>query len=72
MLPKNWGEPMGAPAIFEKQIEIKLLHPASTLESRIQVSLFNEAISDNRLKVFNGGKRVIKVMQQRFPLLVRC
>ncbi|MEJ2065645.1 MAG: hypothetical protein P8X74_20600 [Reinekea sp.] len=33
MLPKNWGEPMGAPAIFEKQIEIKLLHPASTLES---------------------------------------
>ncbi|MEJ2043901.1 MAG: hypothetical protein P8X74_09010 [Reinekea sp.] len=36
MLPKNWGEPMGAPAIFEKRIEIKLLHPASTLESRIQ------------------------------------
>ncbi|MEJ2045314.1 MAG: hypothetical protein P8X89_18780 [Reinekea sp.] len=32
MLPKNWGEPMGAPAIFEKQIEIKLLHPASTEE----------------------------------------
>ncbi|MEJ2074550.1 MAG: hypothetical protein P8X79_13945 [Reinekea sp.] len=27
---------MGAPAIFEKQIEIKLLHSASTLESRIQ------------------------------------
>jgi hypothetical protein len=27
---KNWGEPMAAPAIFEKQIEIKLLHPAST------------------------------------------
>ncbi|MEJ2073624.1 MAG: hypothetical protein P8X79_09225 [Reinekea sp.] len=39
MLPKNWGEPMGAPAIFEKQIEIKLLHPASTLESRIQAIL---------------------------------
>ncbi|MEJ2045578.1 MAG: hypothetical protein P8X74_17755 [Reinekea sp.] len=38
MLPKNWGEPMGAPAIFEKQIEIKLLHPRSTLESRIQVT----------------------------------
>ncbi|MEJ2075313.1 MAG: hypothetical protein P8X79_17835 [Reinekea sp.] len=33
----NFNEPMGAPAIFEKQIEIKLLHPASTLESRIQV-----------------------------------
>jgi hypothetical protein len=27
---------MGAPAIFEKQIEIKLLHPASALKSRIQ------------------------------------
>ncbi|MEJ2042587.1 MAG: hypothetical protein P8X74_06175 [Reinekea sp.] len=35
MFPKNWG----APAIFEKQIEIKLLHPASTLESRIQVKI---------------------------------
>ncbi|MEJ2064349.1 MAG: hypothetical protein P8X74_13910 [Reinekea sp.] len=30
MLPKYWGEPMAAPAIFEKQIESKLLHPAST------------------------------------------
>ncbi|MEJ2044744.1 MAG: hypothetical protein P8X74_06515 [Reinekea sp.] len=30
MLAKNWGEPMAAPAIFEKQIGIKLLHPAST------------------------------------------
>ncbi|MEJ2072411.1 MAG: hypothetical protein P8X79_02985 [Reinekea sp.] len=30
LLPKNWGEPMGAPAIFEKQIEIKLLHSVST------------------------------------------
>ncbi|MEJ2043179.1 MAG: hypothetical protein P8X89_07880 [Reinekea sp.] len=28
--PPNWGEPRGAPAIFEKQIEIKLLHPVST------------------------------------------
>ncbi|MEJ2044825.1 MAG: hypothetical protein P8X89_16280 [Reinekea sp.] len=27
MLPKNFNEPMGAPTIFEKQIEIKLLHP---------------------------------------------
>ncbi|MEJ2045008.1 MAG: hypothetical protein P8X74_15300 [Reinekea sp.] len=32
MLSKNFNEPMGAPAIFEKQI----LHPASTLKSRIQ------------------------------------
>ncbi|MEJ2045861.1 MAG: hypothetical protein P8X74_14040 [Reinekea sp.] len=37
MLPKNWGEPMAAPAIFEKQIEIKLLLPASTLKSRVQI-----------------------------------
>ncbi|MEJ2045944.1 MAG: hypothetical protein P8X89_22025 [Reinekea sp.] len=47
MLPKNWGEPMGAPAIFEKQIEIKLLHPASTLESRIQVN--TDLIQDTTL-----------------------
>ncbi|MEJ2045433.1 MAG: hypothetical protein P8X74_20545 [Reinekea sp.] len=32
MLPENWGELMGAAAIFEKQIKIKLLHPASTEE----------------------------------------
>ncbi|MEJ2045512.1 MAG: hypothetical protein P8X89_19800 [Reinekea sp.] len=38
MLPRNWGEPMGAPAIFEKQTEIKLSPPASTLKSRIQVN----------------------------------
>ncbi|MEJ2045409.1 MAG: hypothetical protein P8X74_09725 [Reinekea sp.] len=30
MLPKNWGEPMGAPAIFGKQTETKLLHSTST------------------------------------------
>jgi hypothetical protein len=35
---------MGAPAIFEKQIEIKLLHPASTLESRIQVKLCRQLL----------------------------
>ncbi|MEJ2042735.1 MAG: hypothetical protein P8X89_05615 [Reinekea sp.] len=39
MLPKNWGEPMGVPAIFEKQINIKPFHPASTLKSRIQERL---------------------------------
>jgi hypothetical protein len=33
---------MGAPAIFEKQIEIKLLHPASTLKSRIQVKFIHD------------------------------
>ncbi|MEJ2045498.1 MAG: hypothetical protein P8X74_10545 [Reinekea sp.] len=43
MLPKNFNEPMGAPAIFEKQIGIKLLHPASTLESRIQGLLIDFA-----------------------------
>ncbi|MEJ2046334.1 MAG: hypothetical protein P8X74_23945 [Reinekea sp.] len=30
MLPKNFSEPMGAPAVFSKQIETKLLHSAST------------------------------------------
>ncbi|MEJ2041723.1 MAG: hypothetical protein P8X89_00430 [Reinekea sp.] len=32
MLPKNGGEPMGAPAIFGKQIEIKLL-PSGVTDS---------------------------------------
>ncbi|MEJ2063760.1 MAG: hypothetical protein P8X74_10875 [Reinekea sp.] len=41
MLPKNWGEPMGAPVIFEKQIEIKLLHSAST-----------EGVTDSGLMTF--------------------
>ncbi|MEJ2042131.1 MAG: hypothetical protein P8X74_01045 [Reinekea sp.] len=40
MLPQNWDEPVGAPAIFEKQIEIKLLHPASILKSRIQAQVY--------------------------------
>ncbi|MEJ2075627.1 MAG: hypothetical protein P8X79_19435 [Reinekea sp.] len=35
--PKIGGEPMGTSAIFEKQIDIRLLHPESILESRIQV-----------------------------------
>ncbi|MEJ2044774.1 MAG: hypothetical protein P8X74_22970 [Reinekea sp.] len=46
MLHKNWGEPMGAPTIFEQQIEIRLLHPASTLKSRIQENQYlNESLS---------------------------
>ncbi|MEJ2074200.1 MAG: hypothetical protein P8X79_12160 [Reinekea sp.] len=40
---------MGAPAIFEKQIGIKLLHPASTLKSRIQVVLTEPNSSAERL-----------------------
>ncbi|MEJ2045379.1 MAG: hypothetical protein P8X74_18925 [Reinekea sp.] len=32
LIPLCFPEPVGAPAIFEKQIEIKLLHPASTEE----------------------------------------
>jgi hypothetical protein len=42
LLAKNWGEPMGAPAIFEKQIEIRLLPPASTLESQPQVNVMTK------------------------------
>ncbi|MEJ2043294.1 MAG: hypothetical protein P8X74_13630 [Reinekea sp.] len=44
MLSKNWGGPMSAPAIFGKQIEIKLLHPTSSLESRIQELLLVQPI----------------------------
>ncbi|MEJ2043043.1 MAG: hypothetical protein P8X89_07195 [Reinekea sp.] len=32
MSPKNFNEPMGAPAIFRKYIEINHLHLASTEE----------------------------------------
>jgi hypothetical protein len=32
LLFKNFNEPMGAPAIFEKQIETKRLRPTSTEE----------------------------------------
>ncbi|MEJ2064771.1 MAG: hypothetical protein P8X74_16095 [Reinekea sp.] len=42
MLPQNWGEPMGVPAIFEKQIEIKLLplHPLWSHRFRIFTASF--------------------------------
>ncbi|MEJ2074694.1 MAG: hypothetical protein P8X79_14670 [Reinekea sp.] len=33
------GVNLCAPEIFEKQIEIQLLHPASTLKSRIQTEM---------------------------------
>jgi hypothetical protein len=36
LLPKNRGEPMGAPAIFEKQIATRLIQPASNLKAQIQ------------------------------------
>ncbi|MEJ2074654.1 MAG: hypothetical protein P8X79_14470 [Reinekea sp.] len=40
MLAKNWGEPMGAPAIFEKQIEIKLLHKTAVKLRHNQSGVF--------------------------------
>ncbi|MEJ2044423.1 MAG: hypothetical protein P8X74_23250 [Reinekea sp.] len=49
MLPKNWGEPMGAPTIFEKQKEIKFLHPTSTLKSRIQDNFHHYRKKGNRV-----------------------
>jgi hypothetical protein len=53
---------MGAPAIFEKQIEIKLLHPASTLESRIQAKpSFSQVGLDESLSVL-----LRLVLQNRF------
>jgi hypothetical protein len=46
---------MGAPAIFEKQIEIKLLHPASTLESRILDELLAGLVDQaGFVSVFHG------------------
>jgi hypothetical protein len=42
LLPKNWSEP----AIFEKQIEIKLLHSAST-----------EGVTDSGFYLGTDGKR---------------
>ncbi|MEJ2043870.1 MAG: hypothetical protein P8X89_11395 [Reinekea sp.] len=50
MLPKNFNEPMGAPAIFEKQIEIKLklLHSAST-----------EGVTDSGLILINSAPIVL-------------
>jgi hypothetical protein len=49
LLAKNWGEPMGAPAIFEKQIEIKLLHPAST-----------EGVTDSGI---NQSKKLLTILR---------
>jgi hypothetical protein len=37
---------MGAPAIFEKQIEIKLLHPVSTVASWIQDQFRSESLNE--------------------------
>ncbi|MEJ2044851.1 MAG: hypothetical protein P8X89_16415, partial [Reinekea sp.] len=61
MLPKNWGGPMGAPAIFEKQIEIKLLYFASTLESRIQVNgkaLYLDKVETPILQILIAGSMI--------------
>ncbi|MEJ2065902.1 MAG: hypothetical protein P8X74_21920 [Reinekea sp.] len=44
MLPQNWGEP----AILEKQIEIKLLHSAST-----------EGVTDSGLHVLRMRSPVV-------------
>ncbi|MEJ2063364.1 MAG: hypothetical protein P8X74_08840 [Reinekea sp.] len=48
---------MGEPATFEKQIEIKLLHSASTLESRIQV-LINRMFS-SKILVYVSYQKVL-------------
>ncbi|MEJ2075802.1 MAG: hypothetical protein P8X79_20340 [Reinekea sp.] len=44
------------PAIFEKQIKIKLLHPASTLESRIQVYII-VAVSARTATLLPSGSK---------------
>jgi hypothetical protein len=58
---------MGAPAIFEKQIEIKLLHPASTLESRIQVEiklLRPASTLESRIQEFVTQKREVRMISK--------
>ncbi|MEJ2043975.1 MAG: hypothetical protein P8X74_09075 [Reinekea sp.] len=53
MLPKKWGEP----AIFEKQIEIKLLHPASTEEVTDSGISQSPTRDTKTLKSANQGRR---------------
>ncbi|MEJ2042254.1 MAG: hypothetical protein P8X89_03170 [Reinekea sp.] len=48
---------MGVPAIFLKQIEIKLLHPASTWKSRIPVLDFSNIRFILFLKTVNQHNR---------------
>ncbi|MEJ2041739.1 MAG: hypothetical protein P8X89_00510 [Reinekea sp.] len=57
---------MGAPAIFEKQIEIKLLHPASTLESRIQVRHYT-SVDDSDFSIQTGCEYDIDVVFAVLP-----
>ncbi|MEJ2045621.1 MAG: hypothetical protein P8X89_20385 [Reinekea sp.] len=42
MLPKNFNEPMGAPAIFEKQIEITCIHFGVTDSGSNQLPAFHK------------------------------
>ncbi|MEJ2042422.1 MAG: hypothetical protein P8X74_07345 [Reinekea sp.] len=50
MLVKNFNEPMGAPAIFDKQIEIKLFHSGvmdsgeSNEENRVKSTLIKSLL----------------------------
>ncbi|MEJ2044462.1 MAG: FecR domain-containing protein [Reinekea sp.] len=48
MPAKNLTEPMGTPAIFEKQIETKRLHSRSTAKSRIQLQITSFSGRPNR------------------------
>ncbi|MEJ2045278.1 MAG: hypothetical protein P8X89_18595 [Reinekea sp.] len=66
MPPKNWGEPMGAPTIFGRQIEIKLLHPASTLESRIQVIFYVEYFIFNDKKMARKSGQTIVALTKSY------
>ncbi|MEJ2042119.1 MAG: hypothetical protein P8X74_00985 [Reinekea sp.] len=58
MLPQNWG----APAIFEKQIGIKLLHPTSTEEvtdsglSAHDTDALSSYLDNRSTKHCSGGK----------------
>ncbi|MEJ2046400.1 MAG: hypothetical protein P8X74_13500 [Reinekea sp.] len=60
MLAKNWGEPMGAPAIFEKQIESE-----STLESLIQVNIQTPRMRGTSMKFLSYGFSFVDSAEER-------
>ncbi|MEJ2042449.1 MAG: hypothetical protein P8X74_00355 [Reinekea sp.] len=65
---------MGVPAIFEKQIEIKLLHSASTLESPDSGRCYGQLFALEYLAIVNHLQRSAKNACQALPdfLIVRC
>ncbi|MEJ2074094.1 MAG: hypothetical protein P8X79_11615 [Reinekea sp.] len=64
MLPKNWGEPMGAPAIFEKQIEIKLL--VYSENTKFTVEPYAAIYRQQTFTLYQPGNARAKAWQNHF------